>query len=67
MSKAKEKTKEPQLTPEEQELLANARARKEKQAKVEEAIIAILKENNAVLGVDPNSPIGQPMVIVQLL
>lgn len=60
------KQKETQLSSEEQQLIANTRARKERQKKVEEAIINILQENDATLGIDPNSPFGNPMIVVHL-
>lgn len=60
-------TKELQLSPEEQKAIAQRRDMLDKISKVEDEIIKILKSNNANLVIDPNSPYGNPRIVVNLL
>lgn len=67
MKKEEQSKAQSQLSPEELELLTNARDRKAKQEAVEQEIIDVLKKHNAALQVNPDSPIRQLMIQVVLL
>jgi len=63
MSKTKEDVI---LSPEEQELIASARAKQEKVKKAEDAILRVLKKHNATLAVNPNSPLNNIQIVVKV-
>lgn len=52
------------ITKEEQAMLDAFRAQQQAKQECTEALQAVLKKYNMQLGVDPNSPIGNPQIIV---
>lgn len=57
---------ETKLTVEEQQIIADTREKNMKLDKAQKAITALLKKLGANLAVNPNSPIGNPQIIVQM-
>lgn len=56
-----------ELNAEEQQAIAQMRIRKQKQLACEEEVVAVLNKFNARLYVDPNSPVGNPSIGVQIM
>ena len=63
----KEKTTEPglQLTPKEQQLIAEQRLRDEKMAETLEKLQALLTESGFTLVIDPQSPVSNPAIMLR--
>ncbi len=51
---------------EEQQILAEMRLRKQKQLDCEKEVVEVLKRYGGVLYVDLNSPIGNPIIAIQI-
>lgn len=64
---AKENKEAVDLDVQEQQLIAKERERRQRLADVNEKIMKILKDNNATLDINPQSPIASPQIIVRLL
>ena len=64
---SKEEAAPLELDAEEQQAIAQMRIRKQKQLDCEAEIVAVLNKFGANLYVDPNSPIGNPSIAVQIV
>tara|TARA_R110000796_G_scaffold59371_4_gene136846 strand:- start:21577 stop:21792 length:216 start_codon:yes stop_codon:yes gene_type:complete len=66
-SKVTPKEEKTTITKEEQALIEQARANKQRQKDCSEAILAVLEKYKCDIIVNQNSPIGRPSIMIQLL
>lgn len=58
--------KKDELTPEELQILEQRRQRQEKLKECSDKVAVILEEYKAQLVIDPQSPIGNPRIVINL-